>query len=149
MRRDRGPAACTQAYAIADVIFLQRDNQSTDQLLAAMGKFIAQGDEWPPNLPMMVAQCAGIPSLNSVRLELRDPTGRVIDGAGDGGAPFFGGRQVIDKNYSMERVITPGGAGPGEQRSSWKQCSAPNGGVNVTEAFRPIIIATPGEPNSQ
>ncbi len=45
---------------------------SADQLLAAMGKFIAQGDEWPPNLPMMVAQCAGIPSLNAVRLELRD-----------------------------------------------------------------------------
>jgi phosphatidylserine/phosphatidylglycerophosphate/cardiolipin synthase-like enzyme len=85
----------------------------------------------------------------ALRLELRDPSGRVIDGAGDGGAPFFGGRQVIDKNYSMERVITQGGAGPGEQRSSWKQCSAPQGGANVTEAFRPIIIATPGEPNSQ
>lgn len=93
------------------------------------------------------------PRLNvkntALRLELRDPTGRLIDAAGDNGAPFFGGRQAIDKNYSMERIINGNQVAPGDQRSGWKQCSAPTGGANVTETFRPYIIATPGEANSQ
>ena len=95
----------------------------------------------------------------SLRLELSDPRGNVIDVAGDWGAPFFGGRRLAEgglRNYSMERrhylecfddpdceVIRPG-----HLPEAWQRCAAPEGGVNVTERFRSYIIATPGEPNS-
>lgn len=42
------------------------------QILDALEHFISQGHDWPPSLPMVRVQCAGIPSLNTVLLELRD-----------------------------------------------------------------------------
>lgn len=42
------------------------------QILDALQHFISQGHDWPPSLPMVRVQCAGIPSLNTVLLELRD-----------------------------------------------------------------------------
>lgn len=102
-----------------------------------------------PNDPRM-------PRLNlpnsSMYLELRDANGRVIDRVGDGGPPFGGGRRGDGSgivNYSMERIIRNGDGGDGTQRSSWKTSTAPQGGERVNEAFRDIIIATPGEANSQ
>ncbi len=93
------------------------------------------------------------------RLELRAPrdttgpnpdfTPNIIDAVGDYGPPFAGGRQG-DKTYSMERIFTNGvPAADGTVPGSWKQCSATEGGENVNDRFKPLIIATPGEPNSQ
>lgn len=42
------------------------------QILGALESFVRQGHDWPPSLPMVRVQCAGIPSLNAVLLELRD-----------------------------------------------------------------------------
>ncbi|WP_158542467.1 phospholipase D-like domain-containing protein [Lujinxingia litoralis] len=84
----------------------------------------------------------------SMQLELRNTRQVVVDRAGDGSPAYFGGRQG-DTNYSMERIIDSNGSvGAGDQRGSWKQCSATEGGVNVNEAFRSFIFATPGEANS-
>jgi len=93
------------------------------------------------------------------RLRLMDPRGQVSDIAGDGGPPFAGGR--IDdggtiRNYSMERihVVCPDGdadcspIGPGDEASSWQACQREQGGENVRPAYRDIVIATPGRPNS-
>lgn len=80
----------------------------------------------------------------SLELYLRDPTGREVDAAGDGGAAFAGG-PVSGKVYSMERNANPG---DGTDRDSWHACDASEGGDNVNEAFRAKIIATPGEENS-
>ncbi|MCB9506638.1 MAG: lamin tail domain-containing protein [Myxococcales bacterium] len=82
------------------------------------------------------------------RLRLLDPRGNEIDVAGDGGPPFFGGRNTeggVVRNRSMERVhpIQPGGS-----REAWTRCSASRGGEHVREDYREIVIATPGEPNS-
>jgi phosphatidylserine/phosphatidylglycerophosphate/cardiolipin synthase-like enzyme len=82
---------------------------------------------------------------------LRDVRAEVIDRAGDGGPPFYGGRQG-DMNYSIERVFTGANeVGDGTQRSSWRQSTGVNGrgGENVAESFRDFIIATPGQANSQ
>lgn len=82
-------------------------------------------------------------------IEIRDTMARTIDRAGDGGPPFFGGRQG-NTNYSMERRIGADGSVPdGTLRSSWKQCSAPEGGDNVNDEYKSFIIATPGQANSQ
>jgi phosphatidylserine/phosphatidylglycerophosphate/cardiolipin synthase-like enzyme len=93
------------------------------------------------------------------RIRLVDPAGQVMDVAGDGGPPFVGGRQQTDgglRTYSMERihVVCPEGDaecspfGPGDQAASWQACQRDSGGSNVTERYRDIVIATPGEPNS-
>jgi phosphatidylserine/phosphatidylglycerophosphate/cardiolipin synthase-like enzyme len=82
---------------------------------------------------------------------LRDTRAQIIDRAGDGGPPFFGGRQG-DTNYSMERLIPADGVVPdGTVRASWRQSTGEGGqgGVNVNEEFRSYIIATPGMPNSR
>lgn len=42
------------------------------QILDALAHFTEQGHDWPPSLPMVRVQCAGIPSLASVMRELRD-----------------------------------------------------------------------------
>ena len=79
-------------------------------------------------------------------LSLRSSTGAVIDQAGDGGPPFFGGR-VGDRNHSMERrsVTNPG---DGTDRGNWQRCGLSEGGTNVVESFRSKVIASPGEKNS-
>lgn len=86
------------------------------------------------------------------RLELRAPRDttsananfepNIIDAVGSFSPPPAGGRRG-DKNYSMERVFTNG-----QPTDEWRSCTASEGGENVNEDFRAIIIATPGEPNS-
>lgn len=67
------PVDDTGALTLAGNLWAQgQAGFNADQLLAALGKFVEQGDDWPPNLPMLRAACCGIPSLNAVRLELRD-----------------------------------------------------------------------------
>jgi len=105
-------------------------------------------------------------------LRLIDPDGNLMDLAGDGGAPFAGGRRnlygspppscsnagncnrggeclygecVSLQAFSMERVHPPG---PGDDPASWKRCEAERGGINVVDRYKDIVIATPGEPNS-
>lgn len=107
------------------------------------------------------------PRLNlknsALRIELRAPrdtTGpdpdyspNIIDAAGDLGPPFAGGRQDLGdgfKTYSMERVFINGEpAADGEDPASWKTCSLSEGGANVNDRYKDIVIATPGEPNSE
>ena len=82
-------------------------------------------------------------------LQLVDPRGNVIDVAGDGGPPFAGGRQSVGGtflNFSMERTHP---LEDGSKSSSWRQCVATQGGAHVNEVYRSVIMATPGEPNSQ
>ena len=91
-------------------------------------------------------------------MQLVDPRGNVIDTAGDGGVPFYGGRQDVGgeiRNFSMERIhfdcagdpdCTP--IGPGDDPGSWAQCTLEEGGAHVRDAFRERIIASPGEANS-
>lgn len=91
-------------------------------------------------------------------IRLLDPAAQVMDVAGNGGPPFSGGRRVINgtlRNFSMERIHTvcPESGdcevfGPGDEPSSWQACQAETGGENVSEAFRSIVIATPGAANS-
>lgn len=80
----------------------------------------------------------------ALELILKDPANRVMDVAGDGGPAFAGG---LDGGVirSMERIE---GAKDGTKRSSWKACTAPEGGVMVNPDYRHFIIATPGEQNS-
>jgi len=92
---------------------------------------------------------------------LLDPEAKLMDTVGDGGPPFGGGPNGYG-GISMERLDPPGdGADP----SSWADCVAPEGGINVNPALIPtdievaqqplevtykeVIIATPGEPNSR
>jgi len=117
-----------------------------------------------PDFVMNIANDARFLRLNlhnaSLRLRLVDPRGTAVDVAGDGGPPFFGGRQLGDdgvlRTYSMERVHNDcTGAGPecrpvpnGTQASSWQACAAEQGSSNVREGYRNIVIATPGTNNS-
>lgn len=39
-------------------------------ILGALSRFVAEGEEWPPNLPQMRHACIGIPSANATRREL-------------------------------------------------------------------------------
>lgn len=88
----------------------------------------------------------------SFYLKLVSPSGEIIDEVGDGGPPFFGGRQVQPdgtlKNFSMERLYGPNGFGDGTKRASWAastDCENPR----VREEFHGRVCATPGEKNSQ
>lgn len=89
-------------------------------------------------------------------LDLRDGTGQIIDEAGNGGPPFYGGRVesedqrgVVTGNYSMERVGVESGSVPdGTEADSWQACQNDTGNENVNEEFRDVIIATPGAANS-
>lgn len=84
-------------------------------------------------------------------LQLISPRHGVMDIAGDGGPPFFGGL-VGDKddprsfNRSMERKHP---LGAGDRRSSWQRSMVSEGGAHINEKFRTRIRATPGEPNSE
>ncbi len=92
------------------------------------------------------------------RLRLLDPAGAQMDVAGNGGPPFAGGRREeggVLRNRSMERVhFDCAGAddcapiGPGDDPASWEACLLDEGGANVNEAYRAIVIASPGAPNS-
>lgn len=95
----------------------------------------------------------------SLRLELSDPRGVVIDVAGDHGPPFAGGREESGGsiiNYSMERVHVPECVNdpacdawlPGELPEAWQRSAATIGGANVGPEYRDRIYATPGEPNA-
>lgn len=100
-----------------------------------------------PNDPRM-------PRLNlpnsSMYLELVDASGERIDRVGDRGAPYAGGRVIGQptKGYSMERILRNGSFGDGQQASSWQRCQLSEGGANVNDAYKSIVIATPGEANS-
>ncbi|MEZ4461745.1 MAG: phospholipase D-like domain-containing protein [bacterium] len=100
-----------------------------------------------PNDPRM-------PRLNlpnsSMYLELVDASGRTIDAIGDSGAPFAGGRVIgtPTKGYSMERLKVNGVYAPGTARTSWQRCQLAQGGANVNDGFKEIVIASPGEANS-
>lgn len=81
---------------------------------------------------------------SAMELFLKDPRGKVVDVAGNGGAAFAGG-PISNKAYSMERRSDPGnGADP----SQWYTCTASQGGALVTDPFKGVVIATPGETNS-
>jgi hypothetical protein len=93
------------------------------------------------------------------RIRLLDPRGNEMDRAGDGGPAFAGGRRTEGgtiRNRSMERVhVTCDGSdptcrvfGPGDDPAAWRACSASEGGVNVNDVFKQVVIATPGELNS-
>ncbi|AWV91162.1 phosphatidylserine/phosphatidylglycerophosphate/cardiolipin synthase-like enzyme [Bradymonas sediminis] len=114
-----------------------------------------------PDFVLNIANDPRFLSLNlknaEMQLDLRDATGEVIDRAGDGGVPFYGGRKIVGgsgnnvvvHNLSMERIIGADGTiGDGTKASSWKACSLPQGGANVAEDYRSFMISTPGEPNS-
>lgn len=114
-----------------------------------------------PDFVMNMANDARFLRLNlrnlALRLELRDPAGNVIDVAGDGGPPFFGGRSGSGDamvNRSMERRHVPCGDDgcypflPGDSAEAWQACQLAEGGDNVAEAFRSRVIATPGQTNS-
>lgn len=80
----------------------------------------------------------------AMELILRDPAGRVMDIAGDGGPAFAGGPKR-GRIYSMERKSNPGN---GANADAWKDCSLEEGGVNVNAGFKSLFIASPGEQNS-
>ncbi|MEZ4318185.1 MAG: phospholipase D-like domain-containing protein [Myxococcota bacterium] len=80
-----------------------------------------------------------------MELFLKDPANQIMDYAGDGGPAFAGGPSA-GKVYSMERMLGTGG--DGRDPANWKSCSLTEGGANVNEPFRNVIIASPGEPNS-
>ena len=119
------------------------DSQSSVHAFKNAGFVVNQ-----PNDPRM-------PRLNlpnsSMYLEIVDPNGRTIDAIGDRSAPFAGGRKIgtPTKGYSMERILRNGSFGDGTKRENWQTCKLQTGGANVNDAFKPIVIASPGEANSK
>ena len=77
-------------------------------------------------------------------LKLLDPRGVVMDSAGDGGPAFAGGPEG-DVVRSMERREDPG---DGTLAEDWYSCTLEEGGANVNEPYKDVMIGTPGEPNS-
>lgn len=125
-----------------------------------------------PDFVLNMANDPRFPRLNlknaQLHLELRDAEGQIIDIAGDGGPPFYGGRVRVQapsgapmiKNYSMERIIDADGGGDGTDMTRWtvsdgvacpeeyaeagfERC----GGLNVFTDYQTYIIATPGQAN--
>ncbi|MCB9526889.1 MAG: lamin tail domain-containing protein [Myxococcales bacterium] len=109
-------------------------------------------------------------NLSNARLQLRllDPRGNVVDVAGDGGAPFAGGRERIPggatddpralRVRSMERVHFDCADGDtdcrpirdGRDPASWRSCTDPTEAqtAQIREGYEAHVIATPGQPNS-
>ncbi|MGM0558252.1 MAG: phospholipase D-like domain-containing protein, partial [Myxococcota bacterium] len=89
---------------------------------------------------------------SNMYLDLRDASARVIDQAGDGGAPMAGGRKGEEPNQqalSAERIIREDGTvADGTSPDGWKACSGGDE-TNINPDFRDIIVATPGMPNSK
>ena len=87
--------------------------------------------------------------LSDTALDLRlvDPTGAVMDVAGDGGPPFVGGPDASDSTIarSMERNDAPA---DGSKADAWHACTSDQGGANVNDTFKATQLATPGESNS-
>lgn len=82
-------------------------------------------------------------------LRLLDPKGNVVDRAGDGGPPFAGGLRTVNGgsvNFSMERRADPG---DGTLADSWYTCTLEEGGENVNEPFKSVMVGTPAEENSE
>ena len=77
----------------------------------------------------------------ALELYLLDPDAQVMDVAGDGGPAFKGGPNGASV-YSMERRA---GAIDGTLPESWAACPLNQGSGYVSEDYRDIIIATPGE----
>ncbi len=96
------------------------------------------------------------PRLNikdyNLELYLKDNKGNVIDRCGDGGRPFWGGREYQSTtdtdpiNYSMERRAD--NPGDGTLRENWQRCQLTEGGANVNDEYKSFIVASPGEENS-
>lgn len=111
-----------------------------------------------PDFVMNLANDPRFPRLNlkdsSMDLRLVDTRHRIIDRAGDGTSPFAGGPVVVGEGQqasivgsrSMERRLDD--LEDGTEESAWKPSSVDEGGENVNPAFRDIMLATPGEPNS-
>lgn len=87
-------------------------------------------------------------------LRLKDPQGIVVDRLGDGGPAFWGGpgtgwdaelNRERDVVRSMERRAS---VGDGTDPASWYACTLETGGENVTEAYKDLMLGTPGETNS-
>lgn len=109
-------------------------------------------------------------NLANSRLQLRllDPRGQLIDTAGDGGAPFAGGRERIpggdamnprdQRVRSMERIhrdCPPNATdcqpiGDGTAPTSWQACTDPTEDqtTQIREGYGDHVIATPGQSNS-
>lgn len=93
----------------------------------------------------------------SLSLDLRDATGQVIDKAGNGTPPFYGGRtpgpnnETVENVHSMERRIPEDGQIPsGRKQESWysSNASGEEEQQNINPKYRDFITATPGAPNS-
>ncbi len=123
-----------------------------------------------PNFVMNMANDGRFLRINlhnaHFRVRLLDPRGRQMDMAGNGGAPFVGGREWTSADRadprnqlvrSMERkhfdcsgqsecdVIRPG-----DEKDSWEACGARGepDRSQIREAHLPHIMASPGVPNS-
>ena len=84
----------------------------------------------------------------ALKLKLQDPRAKLVDVAGDGGSPFFGGPPGSTGGIparSMERRADPG---DGAVAASWYACTLPVGGALVNPAYATEVLATPDEPNS-
>ncbi len=113
------------------------------------------------------------PNLHNARFKLRllDPRGREVDVAGNGAAPFAGGRRAVGSGedprdqvvYSMERVHFDCGDDSsctkirnGADPASWAGCDLSGVSEEVkAQALSQVrperqqhIVATPGQPNS-
>lgn len=116
-----------------------------------------------PDYVLNQANDPRFPRLNlrnsSLRIELRAPQDTtqagstreslLIDVVGNYGPPFAGGR-IGQRVFSMERLrVGDSYAADGTDPNSWQSCKLPAGGENVTPEFRDLIIASPGQRNSQ
>jgi phosphatidylserine/phosphatidylglycerophosphate/cardiolipin synthase-like enzyme len=81
----------------------------------------------------------------ALRLRLLDPDAQVMDVAGNGGPAFAGGPGSDGAVRSMERAAEPG---DGALSESWHACSLTEGGANVNEDYKLLMVGTPDEPNS-
>jgi hypothetical protein len=79
-----------------------------------------------------------------LRLRLLDPAGVEADVVGDAGPPFAGGPEEGGVARSMERLSD---GADGTLRESWVSSPVELGGTWVREDWRPILRATPDEPN--
>jgi len=80
----------------------------------------------------------------ALELILKDPRGVEMDRAGNGG-PAYAGGPGAGKVRTMERDAA---GGDGTDPANWHACSLDEGGENVNEGFRAVMIGTPGEQNS-
>jgi hypothetical protein len=107
-------------------------------------------------------------NLHNARFKLRllDPDGVEIDIAGNGAAPFVGGRVLTgdasdprnQRVHSMERIHFFNCVGQpecltiqdGSQASSWRACDGllAEQVSQIREDYRAHVVATPGQPNS-